>query len=758
VYYVRVKTRSSGAASRGSPAQAIDYITDGHDDRREASYDNAEIAYIARMGEGWKTELEGGRVPLHGLGTLAEVEDQAALAAAFEEACQPYHDPRATTGYKSFTCTLPKEVSLLCEGNRTLAQEIMTTAVRRSFDRVLSGLDFSGVTALHTRNECGEIHYHLHVLVSKFAHDQGTGKRFSLNNPKFARLGPQALAELKLAWKEEVDLLVKERLGVTIDQSRRYGPVSLVMPDGVRLEPLNRDSRRLLEMALRPLVSTVGKDGHARASRPFEIKVMDDRIFEVAAGTGGKAGWDVDTFKRLFPEQARFAGRYEKRVLSLQRVGYLTSDGQITPAFRVHYAARKGPLIPELQELRLEIARAMKVLQQPATGGKKPKLEELVRQQRRALQKLGYLGVPLPSGADEPQPKPSEAAHGKAPPQRDDRRDPGEDLWDTVRRLDHLAFRLERLGLKPADVGLAFDEANSRRPTAGVLAAHRSRGSKNANRSAGAFLRGFRGGIVVPRDQETRDLERLGAALAGGGFFSALRQARRGAAPYRPMVKSVPVITGMPPRPAALRRALRRLLPIADFDPRKLIVLPSLAAQARRVAEGLTSTPKEATAVLSRGLNALEELRPLRVKHLGEWKDQPELLTDLMVKQASGSQSVLTPAQYQAALAAGDLGRLLQRERHFLDGGPVDGQAGDVAAELRVLRARLKAFGLGAMLTGPVPSTDPHAVDQVLAPFRERGLISEGPGWALERRKFVEAVDLAESVFPRRTAQLEKDR
>ena len=46
-YYVRVATR--GSAATGSPRQALNYITDGHDARRDPSYSDAELHYIARM-------------------------------------------------------------------------------------------------------------------------------------------------------------------------------------------------------------------------------------------------------------------------------------------------------------------------------------------------------------------------------------------------------------------------------------------------------------------------------------------------------------------------------------------------------------------------------------------------------------------------------------------------------------------------------------------------------------------------------------
>ena len=179
-YYVRIATR--GSAATGSPRQALNYITDGHDARRDPSYSDAELHYIARMDPGWKTDLEGGRVPLVGFGELAGENDEEKLAKRFEDSCQPYHSLRGTTGYKSITLTLPKEVSLYAEGHREEAKAAINAAIKRTLDRAFAGFRYSGVAAIHTRNEAGEIHYHAHVLVGKFARSIETGRAVSLNS------------------------------------------------------------------------------------------------------------------------------------------------------------------------------------------------------------------------------------------------------------------------------------------------------------------------------------------------------------------------------------------------------------------------------------------------------------------------------------------------------------------------------------------------------------------------------------------------
>ena len=55
-FYVKVMTRGEKGTAGGSPSQAMDYLTDGHDQRRIPAFSEGEVEYIARMGEGWKTE------------------------------------------------------------------------------------------------------------------------------------------------------------------------------------------------------------------------------------------------------------------------------------------------------------------------------------------------------------------------------------------------------------------------------------------------------------------------------------------------------------------------------------------------------------------------------------------------------------------------------------------------------------------------------------------------------------------------------
>jgi hypothetical protein len=240
--------------------------------------------------------------------------------------CLPWHDRRARTGYKSFTLTIPKEVCLFADGHREAATETIHAAVAAALAQTFPRLDISAVAAVHTRNEAGEVHFHVHVLVAKFARDCATGRTVSLNSKAGGNTGDR-IWKLKRSWKSEVDRLFKERLGLQVEQRSKTGPVALLLPDGTRLDALNRDSRRALEKLIAPTHQRSDPDGKV-VERKIKLGVMDGRNYEVAAGNKGRSRWDVEAFKALFPEQAKYLNRYEKRVETLKAVGYLTDDGK----------------------------------------------------------------------------------------------------------------------------------------------------------------------------------------------------------------------------------------------------------------------------------------------------------------------------------------------------------------------------------------------------------------------------------------------
>jgi hypothetical protein len=392
VYYVKVATRSSRASVRQSPRRAVAYITDNHDVNRDPGCSHDELRYIARMGEGWKTELEGGRLPLIGFGTLEGIVDREELVSRFEGTCQPWHDKRGTTGYKSFTFTVPKELSLHAEGHAREVKEAMYAAIREALGRGFPDKDFGAVAAIHTRNEAGEIHFHAHVLVGKFARCRLTRRLVSLNSQAGGNNG-RRVDEIKRGWKEAIDRELAARLQLRVEQPARFARPALVLPDGTRVAPLNRDGRRLLDKQLSPTYEETTKTGQVARKVLRLSEAMDGRIMEVASGFGGE-GWSAQGFLDLAPDQARWLARYEKRVEILKRVGYLTADGKVTPAFRRHMCARLGVDSPELQRLRLDVSRYAR--RRGAQTGQQmppPSLWEAIHLYENARRRVERLGV-----------------------------------------------------------------------------------------------------------------------------------------------------------------------------------------------------------------------------------------------------------------------------------------------------------------------------------------------------------------------------
>jgi hypothetical protein len=124
------------------------------------------------------------------------------MVDAFEQSCVP-PNRCATAANESLTFTLPKEVSLCAESDPEEAKAAIYAAAQKSLDAIYGDKRYTAVAAIHTRNENGEIHYHAHVLVGKFAEDRATAKLWSLKSRGGGNTGHRQLAQLKTAWKED---------------------------------------------------------------------------------------------------------------------------------------------------------------------------------------------------------------------------------------------------------------------------------------------------------------------------------------------------------------------------------------------------------------------------------------------------------------------------------------------------------------------------------------------------------------------------
>jgi hypothetical protein len=145
---------------------------------------------------------------------------------------------------------------------------------------------------------------------------------------------------------------MEQHLGVNVEVGQK-GRATLTLPDGTRLEPLNRNSRRDLEKQIAPVPPGM--------KRPLNLTSMDAKILEVAAQKQGRQGWNREAFQRTFSRDASKVDRFEVRVRTLQSIGYLNEHGRITDSFMAHARLKWGEETPQLQQLRAEAHRqAMK--------------------------------------------------------------------------------------------------------------------------------------------------------------------------------------------------------------------------------------------------------------------------------------------------------------------------------------------------------------------------------------------------------------
>jgi hypothetical protein len=668
------------------------------------------------------------------LGGLRGETDEKKMAAAFEDASQP-HDKRATTGYKSITFTLPKEVSLFAEGHREEAKAAMYAAAQAALDSIYAGKRYTAVAAIHTRNENGEIHYHAHVLVGKFAFDEASGAVRSLNSKSGGNTGHRQLSELKSAWKDAVDKEFRERFGLTIEQRAPNAAPALVLADGTRIEALNRASRRQLEKDIAPWYGSPDKSGGV-VQRQLRLGAMDDRIFEIAAGGRGSAGWDVQAFKAAFPEQDRFVGRYEKRVATLKAIGYLTSEGRVSSEFRLHFAVRHGVNTPELQRLRLDLAN----------------------QSAR------------------------EAQHERRPPRPTD-------LWEAVGLLDGARQRVERLGFSRDDVRRIYQEAEARKPSPERLRIIRLDAARRALSQPQPQLPRAKTIIRAYVDVQKAKLQRVYLVVSGAVTLNyaenkrladKLRQTaerdlslakdrRLAQLAYglRPIFWAVRI--ALPREARRLEEAVRRCSRLAysqeirritreeitrayvdwkkAFVERPTAELERMAARLERPeqAEGRARVDSArdrlqlgdiaaARMMYERGYAALQALGRPEAAALRPWAGREEDLVRAVLttaKAPAGTTSALDKDEYKAAVRAGQMGRLLAREEQA---PTVKFPAAEGSAEqLERLTRRLHALDIQSPLTpSRLATLAPTELRKSLEAFRQAGVLDDGPGWTLK--------------------------
>jgi len=345
-YYVYMETISDADGKR-TVKQAIDYITDDHDSKRLGTIDDQMIAYICRLDPGYKTEHEGGRVPLIGHGRLETVTDLQELTEYFNTASFP-RDNRGKKGYKSITLTVPKNLTGLCETDKNKTREAITAAINSMLPQTYEGKQLWAVSAMHTRNKAGELHYHVHLLIAKFIKDTETGKFHSINYDGAYKNGVSRDAEkMKKHWKAEINKEIARLFDVDIRIGEK-GQSIIRKKNGVEPEFMDRASIRDRQRAWEECNAPQIEDERTGMSKPFKINIMDAKILEVAKASE----FNEANFMAVFPKQKYSA--YENRAKSLQEVGYLDKNLKPTDAFRRHAEAMFGTR-PEWKQIKEDV-------------------------------------------------------------------------------------------------------------------------------------------------------------------------------------------------------------------------------------------------------------------------------------------------------------------------------------------------------------------------------------------------------------------
>jgi hypothetical protein len=141
-----------------------------------------------------------------------------------------------------------------------------------------------------------------------------------------------------------------------------------------------------------------------------------------------------------------------------------------------------------------------------------------------------------------------------------------------------------------------------------------------------------------------------------------------------------------------------------------------------------------ARAMYEQGHAALERLGRPEAAILRKWVGREDELVNAVYARARATRepsSKLAPDEYQAAVRAGQIGRLLAREQT----APETELPSDLSdsTDLRTLARRLHAFDLDTPLSPDrLRALAPIELERSLASFREAGLLGEGPAWTLK--------------------------
>ena len=128
---------------------------------------------MASLNPDHKREAEDGQVPLVQHGALEGIDDMDSVTDIFDAYCQPSLNKlgkptSGKVGYKSYTFTIPKDLSRMCADNKELARQSFARAIDETLRRTFKNKRIVALSATHSRNDENDDHFNAHCIIPKF--------------------------------------------------------------------------------------------------------------------------------------------------------------------------------------------------------------------------------------------------------------------------------------------------------------------------------------------------------------------------------------------------------------------------------------------------------------------------------------------------------------------------------------------------------------------------------------------------------------
>jgi hypothetical protein len=165
---------------------------------------------------------------------------------------------------------------------------------------------------------------------------------------------------------------------------------------------------------------------------------------------------------------------------------------------------------------------------------------------------------------------------------------------------------------------------------------------------------------------------------------------------------------------------------------------------------GLPADLRRGLEQFQRGVVALAIHRPEEYQHLAAWQGKESELVSLVFQKARGEDVLLPEETYAAALKAGKVGLVLQKEEMAKAAYVTEEPEKQFGADLRKIAARMDALGVNTPFTkGILTGSTSIEIRRGIEACRKLGLLDEGQAWAFQAGKIRELAQVIGKRFDR---------